>query len=483
MQISPYHGNFAAFALILVIPFALYMFATKKPPKAAMIVCVGVMMWGPESVWIRIPSTPILNLVNVPALGGLLGVFLFMNKAFMKAKPGRGPEALMWLSLLASLATWKTNTDVQIFGTWIQTVLPGLSFVDGMSMGLDHVYRLMFPFLVGRIVYQNGDDLETGLKLFVVMALIYVIPILVELKMSPRVHEWIYGYAASNDFLAVLRWGGYRPMVCMPNGLALSLLMLQMLMAAAAFQRAGIRVTKRMKNKTVTAVLSVILVLCKSTGAIMYGIVFIPLILKGKLKSQLRLATILSVIALSYPTLRAADLVPVDDILAVAESISKDRAGSLAFRFKNEKLLGDKARERFWFGWGSYGRNSIYHDEIGKEMTIADGYWVILLGVRGFAGFALSFGLALWPVFVARKVVPRIENPRDQWLLGTLSLIVAVSIFDLIPNGLFTNYNYFLSGMLYGACKALDPKGPIQRRRRRTSRPSPVAGTPAAHRG
>lgn len=479
MQISPYHGNIAPFILFVLVPFTLYLFATKKPSYAAMIIGVGFTLLGPVGAWIKVPLTPHINRDNLPFLSAVLALAIFHSKLFWKSKPGRGPEALMWLSVLSSLMTWKTNTDTQVFGSWIQRVLPGMTFIDGMAMGIDHIFLLAAPFLVGRIVFSKYEDLEQGLRFYVCIGLLYTIPILYELKMSPVVHDYVYGYPASYDFLAVLRWGGYRPMVCMPNGLALSMMMLQIGIAAAALLRAKVRITKRMSNKAALSWLIVILVLCKSTGAIMYGVVFFPMLVKGKLKTQLRTAYILSAIAISYPILRSAELVPVQEIVSAFEVISKDRAGSLGFRFDNEEILAEKARRRYLFGWGTYGRNSIYHEEIGKEMTIADGYWVILLGVRGLVGFFLSFILALYPVFVAVKVIPRIPDEKTQFLLSAVALIVAVSIFDLIPNGLFTNYNYFFAGILYGMCRALDPKGKIQQRRRRTSRPSPAAGTAA----
>lgn len=479
MSISPYHGNLAVFALFLIIPFTFYMFAVKKPEHASVIVAIGVTLWWPVGVWVRVPLTPILDKGNLHFMAVLAAMVVFAGKELWRSKPGRGPEALMWLSLLASLATWKTNTDVQIFGTWIQRVLPGLDFKDGMAMGLDHVVRLMFPFIVGRALFTKSDHLLTLMKTYAVMGLVYTIPILLELRLSPRVHIWLYGYAASDDFLAVLRWGGYRPMVCMTNGLALSMMVLQMTMATVALTRADVQITKYFKNKVAAIGMTVILVLCKSTGAIMYGLVFLPMILKSKITRQLRVASVLGIVAISYPMMRSAELVPVDAILEAATMLSESRAGSLEFRFRNEEILGEKARERYWFGWGSYGRNSIYHHEIGKEMTIADGYWIILLGVRGFAGFILSFALALWPVFLASRVVPRLESERDQILLATLSLIVAVSIFDLIPNGLFSNYNYFFAGALYGLCKALDPgKGGAKKKRRRSrsTTNAPVSG-------
>ena len=66
--------------------------------------------------------------------------------------------------------------------------------------------------------------------------LIYSLFILFELRMSPNLHRWIYGFG-QHGFSQHIRWGGYRPMVFMAAGLAVALFITNALMAAGALTR------------------------------------------------------------------------------------------------------------------------------------------------------------------------------------------------------------------------------------------------------
>ena len=148
--------------------------------------------------------------------------------------------------------------------------------------------------------------------------------------------------------------------------------------------------------------------------------------------------------------LRASDWVPTEGLVEQAMSISPERAQSLEFRFDNEELLLEKARERLWFGWGGHGRRSVYDDELGKEVAVADGHWIIVLGGRGIIGFLEAFGLLVLPIFFARRRFRKLTDETEKKAFAGFTLIVAICAFDLLPNGLFSNYIYLLAGALMG---------------------------------
>src|SRR5262249_16955565 len=143
-------------------------------------------------------------------------------------------------------------------------------------------------------------------------------------------------------------------------------------LASAALWRSRSRVAG-LPPLAVTVYLSAILVLCKTVGALIYAVALLPIVRFASARMQLRVATVLTVVALLYPSLRAADLVPTETMLSLAASFSDDRAESLAFRFYNEKKLLDHASERFWFGWGRFGRNRIFDLDSGRDESISDG--------------------------------------------------------------------------------------------------------------
>ena len=158
-------------------------------------------------------------------------------------------------------------------------------------------------------------------------------------------------------------------------------------------------------------------------------------------------------IALAYPALRIADLVPTASILEVADNLNTARAASLKTRFDNEDQLLQHAMERIWFGWGRYGRSRIYN-EYGKDVTLSDGGWIIRIGTFGVFGFLAEFGLLALSVFRAASALRFVQSMLDAILLAALGLIVAINLVDSLPNSSISPWTWLLSGALLGRAEA-----------------------------
>ena len=187
--------------------------------------------------------------------------------------------------------------------------------------------------------------------MLIVAGLFYSLPMLFEVRMSPQLHTWIYGYFP-HSFLQQMREGGFRPVVFLGHGLLVAFFIMTSAVAAAAFWRTRARVV-RLPAAGVTAYLGGVLVLCKTLGALVYGAALVLLVRFTRPQLQLRIALVLVAIALLYPTLRAADLFPTRTMVELAQSIDADRAQSLKFRFDNEDQLLDRAWQRFHVRLGS----------------------------------------------------------------------------------------------------------------------------------
>jgi hypothetical protein len=172
---------------------------------------------------------------------------------------------------------------------------------------------------------------------------------------------------------------------------------------------------------------------------------------------------LLASIGLSYPILRVADLFPTKVLLAAAESVDEDRAQSLQVRFDQERQLLDHASERFFFGWGRYGRNRVY-EESGKDSSITDGEWIETVGQFGLIGFIAEFGLLAWPVFRASLAFKFIGTERDRVFLTTLALIVALGIIEQLPNASISPWTWLLAGSLLGRAERLTQLASAARR-------------------
>ena len=182
---------------------------------------------------------------------------------------------------------------------------------------------------------------------------------LLEVRLSPQLNIWIYGFFQHN-FDQMMRYGGFRPIVFLPHGALGRLLrdddggrvrrpLARWLrersadfLHAAPGTSACARPLQDARGTRSTPSSS-----CRWWRC--FGV-----------EPQIRIAAGLAMIAVLFPLLRGADLVPVDAMLAQAERVDPERARSLAFRFDNEAQLLAHANERPLFGWGGWGRNRLY---------------------------------------------------------------------------------------------------------------------------
>jgi hypothetical protein len=368
--------------------------------------------------------------------------------------------------ILSALA----NSDIVVIG---DRVLPGVGFYDGLSAAELAAFTVM-PFIFGRRVLRTEQDSEDVLRALIVAGLIYSVPMLFEMRFSPQLHYWIYGFYSS-DFIQAIRGGGYRPMVFMGHGLLASFFMMTTVAASAAVWRTRTPTGLPLNAGKITFYLGIVLLLCRSLGAAFYGLIGVPLIRFASPRAVLRVAVLLSIIAIGYPLLRTKQLIPMDSILSVVRLVSEDRARSLEFRFINEDRLLGHANERLLTGWGRFGRNRV-HDENGSDISVTDGRWIIVLGEFGIFGFIAEFGLLTYGVFRSLGALRYARYEREAIYLAAMALILSLNVLDLLPNATTTPLTFLLAGALVGRIENL-----AARRRRRLEARSPQTrgGDPA----
>jgi hypothetical protein len=350
--------------------------------------------------------------------------------------------------LIGPFITSILNRDVIYVG---DRILPAVGYYDAVSAMVSQ-FLLVVPFFLGRQFLRASGDTEETFRVIVLAGLLYSLPILVELRMSPQLSNWIYGYSTS--FIVEFRYGGYRPVVFLQNGLATSFFLMTAVVAAATLWRAKSRIGPSSRTTVATAYLGAILVLCKSAGALLYGIVLVPLVWLSNLTVQRGTAIVCVTVALLYPSLRAADLFPNAYLAEIAASVNQERADSLKTRFDQEEQLLKHASDRFFFGWGRFGRSRVY-DESGSDVSLTDGGWIITMGQFGFFGFVAEFGLLSLPVMTAFFAFRFAETNRDKIFLGALMLIIAVTVLEQLPNASVSSWTWLLVGSLSGRSEAL----------------------------
>ena len=457
---------FAYIALLLWAPVSVAAFTVLRPPVACAVLVLGATMFLPVGIGFDLKGVPAVGKEELASLFILVGGIVRCRRRLLTARPGRGLEALVFLLMLGAIGTALSNRDALTYGP---VRLPSLALYDAVSMAVEDLLRYGVPFFLGRAFFRNSRDLRDLVLLIVIAGLVYSLPIIFELRLSPQLHRWTYGYF-QRPFIGTERYGGYRPMVFMANGLALALFMATTAIMSAALARFT---RSRRRGGTILGVppgvvtfyLTAVLVLCKSLASITYGIVGVALATLVKPHNLTRAAAALAIMVTAYPLVRAAGVFPVGPILSVVRAVDEQRWGSLEFRFRNEDQLIAKAGERPAFGWGGYNRIRVFDAYRGRNLTVTDGYWIIIFGKRGVVGFLCTFGLLVIPVIVAKRRILKIPEVGDRVLVAGLSLIVAIHALDLIPNGLFSFLPFFFAGALMGVLSGVTAASPRSRGR------------------
>ncbi len=468
-------ASFTAAVALLAWPLiALWLFSTMPRAQGLLWTTLGGFLLLPVGAAIKFEGLPEFDKTAAISLAAVVGCLASGWRPRMWRRIGI-VEILVCLYVLGPVVTGVLNSEPAVAGgRW----LPGTSLYDGLSASISQILALA-PFFLGRQLLKGASEGEQVLRVLVLAGLLYSLPMLFEMRMSPQLHNWIYGYFQSS-FVTESRYGGFRAVVFLPNGLVLALFVVTTLLAAVALGRTRSRIFS-LPSSVTGAYLALLLVLCKSAGALTIALIIAPLVRFARPILQMRVAVILVVVALAYPTLRSADLLPTYSMVDFASTFSDDRAMSLQTRFGQEEILLDRASSHYWFGWGRFGRSRVY-DEDGKDISLTDGYWLIIMGSFGIVGFIATFGLLAVPVVRAAKNVRQAETEPEAIHLAALALIIAAIVVDQLPNSSLSPWTWLLTGTLLGRAEALgavgrNTLGPTRERASLGFRRAPSSGT------
>ena len=452
--------NAFAFIVVLSWPLAVYLLFRFLPRVEALVwsILAGYLLL-PTRAGIDLPLMPTIDKDSIPALAaaGLLAFGMGAAKAgerhnaTVRAHGGAGDGwrlgpflPLVLLLVTSPIITVLTNPEPLVYGP---LVVPGLQPYDAISI-ISRLALVALPFLLGLRYLASPESHVALLKVIVTGLLIYSLAILFEIRMSPQLNVMFYGFFP-HQFLQHMRPGGFRPVVFLPHGLWLAILVSMSVIAAWALWRQRLFEGERAGQWAFAGLyLLMVLFLSNSLGAFAIAIFLAPAVLLGS-RAQTLIAAAIASIVLLYPVLRSADLIPVDRVVAMAERVSEDRADSLQFRLANEDALGARAAEKPFAGWGSWGRNQLFDPQTGQTTSTTDGVWIIVIGSYGWLGYIAQFGLLTLPTLMlafGRKAA--VLTPAT----AGLSLVMAVNLLDLLPNATLTPITWMVGGALAGFC-------------------------------
>jgi hypothetical protein len=355
--------------------------------------------------------------------------------------------------LISPFFTALTNLEPVIAGP---LAIAGLSLYDGLSLSINLAIALI-PFFLGMRLLSGRDDHRFLLRLLAISGVLYAFPVLFEFRMSPRLHIWTYGFFQHN-WVQHIRGGGFRPIVFLEHGLAVGLFLATAALAAAGQVRAAAR-DGRSKGPWIVANILIVfaLLLSRNLAAVALVMVFLPAVLFLRVRNQMFLAAMVAVIFLMFPFLRGAGVVPTEMVTNVAAAINEPRAASMRFRFKHEDDLLDRAQQKLLFGWGGWGRNRLYDPETGRELSVTDGGWIIVIGTYGWVGYVAQFGLMAVPLLTLWRGQRKRPGTIDP-ATAALAMVMALSLIYLIPNDFRNPIFWLIAGALAGACLSMAGK-------------------------
>src|SRR3982751_1057662 len=194
-------------ALFAWVPIVMLLFAALPPRRAVISAFVGGWLFLPIFS-IDLVGIPPFSKVSASAYSVLLGAVLFDSGTLT-------PYRFRWFDL--PVVVW-------CFTPLASSVSNGLGVYDGLSACLSEIVLWGIPYYLGRVYFSDWEairELATGVF---VGGLIYMPLTWLEMRMSPQLHKWVYGYH-QHQFAQTIRDGGYRPMVFMQHGIACAMWM------------------------------------------------------------------------------------------------------------------------------------------------------------------------------------------------------------------------------------------------------------------
>lgn len=438
-----------AFALISFPILGLMIFAALGPVRGLIWTTVVGYLFLPEDYGFEISGLPDFDkrMAVTVALG--LGVMLFHKVRSDEAPPPPVTEDKLFQRLLVCclvillLGPLMTILDNQGALVDAGRVRRGLGWRDLVSMTSTTAFTLI-PFFLARRWLSGPEQQRQLLLAIVVMGMIYTLFVLFELRMSPQLNNWVYGYFP-HSWRQHLRGGGFRPIVFLQHGLWLGFFLFMVTMSAFTLFR-GTPAARRGMFLLAGGWVLVVLIMSRNLGASALAILMVPLLMLAGARIQARVAAIVAVLFLAFPLLRQAELVPVNSMVVQIEKFAPTRASSLQWRFDNEDAMLARSLERPVFGWGGWGRWRVIDDK-GRDATTADGLWIIRLGEQGWVGYLGFFGFLTLPLMFLPRAYRRKGLPV---ITAGVSMIMAGNLLYIIPNSALNPIAWLMVGALAG---------------------------------
>ena len=465
-------NGFGYLVMICWIPVVLYFFSQLPVQRAVIFSFLVAWLFLPMAS-IPIQSLPDFTKMSATCYGILLATAIFDFHRFRQFRPH-------WVDI--PLIIW-------CFCPLFSSLTNGLGPYDGLSSSLNQIVTWGFPYFLGRLYLGSLKGLQQLAVGIVWGGLVYIPLCLIEIRLSPQLHQWLYGFNPQS-FEQAIRYGGYRPIIFMQHGLMVGIWMMTATLIAFALWRAGILQqllmqfasdslgigggaegkgggTKASKLKTLmrepvwgTAAASVLMltitfVLIKSTGAYVLLALGIGLFIVLQWGRNALPLIVIALLLSGYLAFASTGGLTPGLIAQVSTTVTQlsdaDRSASLVFRLENEAQLSQKARLQPIFGWGGWGRARIFN-EYGQDISVTDSLWIINFGNFGLIGLWSWVGTMLLPIlgFVLLRYPPTTWSHPQVVPAAVLSIGLMLYAIDCLSNAMVNPIYTLIAGGLAG---------------------------------
>ena len=446
---------------IAIFTFPLIAFLIFSAFRLEIAVCAsflfGYLLLPPRYV-LNIPLLPDISKSSIVSISVAAAAMLWVQSQRSIARtsrtsrldekamlPGLLPRSSLLLICLAVLL-------VAPVGTWLVNMqgislpdhfVPALSAYDAASM-LQSTVLSLIPFFLGRKFLATDEGNRVLVFSVVTAGLLYSLPTLAEVRLSPQIHNWTYGYF-QHSWLQHRRGDGFRPVVYLSHALELGLFLVVAIIACFGAMRST-NGDRRILFLVAGFYLLAVLVLAKSLGALLIALTLLPVILFLPVRLVVYAAAVLAFVVLLFPLVRATGISPFAAVSALIEPFAPGRADSLNYRLLQENEMLENVLRKPIFGWGGYGRMlTVPEEELAT--SVRDGFWLIRFGERGFAGYMSFLGLVTIPILA---LAARARHYNLSITTAALALALGANLIDLIPNSSLTLLTLLMGGALAG---------------------------------
>ena len=396
----------------------------------------------PERAGFRLPLIPDYQGMVATCYGIVLAILVYDSQRLREFKLG-------WIDL--PMLIW---CICPIFSS----VTNQLGFYDGINEAITQTVTWGLPYFLGRFYLNNLAGMRELALNIIKGGLLYVPLCLYEGRMSPQLHNIFYGYYPHTSGIAqAYRLGGFRPMVFMSHGLMVGMWMMMVTLIGFWLWKAKtFQTIWSIPLKELVIAYTITFIWCRSVGT--YGYLLYGLIILFSAKwLRTSLPVLLLIVGILYYLYTSAtgDFNSEGIVSLIADAINPERAQSLEFRFQNEEILAEHARDRLLFGWGGWGRNRLYEENwhgIFEDIAITDSLWILAFGINGLVGLVSLITSLMLPVisfcFSGYSVKTWLEPKVAPAAVLAVSLLLF--ILDSLLNDMFNPIFPLISGGLSG---------------------------------